>query len=168
MEAVVISPRQLITIVGWSILVTFVGSTVAGAQVASSFCDLGGSLHGGERLRITDKLGSVMNGRLIDLSDQSLRLMVRSAPVEVAEASLAKIERLASNARRGAWLGLIMGAVVGSVAVALSHCEDPFGCSIKRAAILPVAGISAGMGAGIGAGIGAMSRTGRVVYLAPE
>ena len=98
--------------------------TSAGAQVARSFGDLQSVLHGGERLTITDNAGIVTNGRLIALSVQSLQLRVESAvPFDLSEGSVAKIERVASNARNGAVIGLIAGAVAGALAVALTPCE---------------------------------------------
>src|SRR5215207_2429179 len=79
----------------------------AGAQVASSFGDLQSVLRGGERLTITDHAGVVTNGRLIALSIQSLQLRVEPAvPVDLSEGSVAKIERVASNAGKGAVVGL--------------------------------------------------------------
>ena len=97
----------------------------AAAQVASSFGDLQSVLPGGERLTITDNTGIVTNGRLIALSIESLQLRVESpVPVDLSEGSVAKIERVASNARKGTVAGLIAGAVVGALTVALtSACE---------------------------------------------
>ena len=43
-------------------------TSVAGAQVTDSFHDLQTSLHGGERLTITDQAGVMTSGRLIALS----------------------------------------------------------------------------------------------------
>ena len=143
-------------------------ATVAGAQVASSFRDLQGSLHGGARLTITDQTGVVTNGRLITLSEQSLRLMVRSGtPIDVPESSVAKIEHVTSRARRGALVGLISGAAVGALVVALTppckgFCVSPTGGEV----ILPAAGILGAIGAGIGALIGAARSDHRVIYLA--
>jgi hypothetical protein len=110
----------------------------------------------------------VTTGRLIALSRQSLQLRVESAaPVDLSEGSVAKIERLASNARKGALVGLIAGAVAGALAVALTPCEDSCLGPGKGAVILPVAGIAGGIGAGIGAAIGAVTSSHRLIYLAP-
>jgi hypothetical protein len=142
--------------------------TSAGAQVATSFGDLQGVLRGGERLTITDNAGIVTNGRLIALSIQSLQLRVESAvSVDLSEGSVAKIERVASNARKGALVGLIAGAVVGALAVALTPCEGSCLGPGKGTVILPVAGIAGGIGAGLGAGFGAVTSSRRLIYLAP-
>ena len=142
--------------------------TAADAQVASSFADLRSVLHGSERLTITDNAGAVTNGRLIALSMQSLQIRVESAvPIDLSEGSVAKIERVASNARKGALVGLIAAAVVGALAVALTPCEGSCLGPGKGAVILPVAGIAGAIGAGIGAGIGAVTSSRRLVYLAP-
>jgi hypothetical protein len=152
-----------------SITIAALGApTSAGAQVVSSFGDLQSVLHGGERLTITDTAGTVTNGRLIALSNQSLQLRVESAvPADLSEGSVAKVERVGSNAKKGAVVGLIVGAVVGALAVALTPACEGF-CGPDRATvILPVAGIVGGMGAGIGAGIGAVTSSRRLIYLAP-
>ena len=145
-------------------------AAVASAQVAGSFHDLRSSLHGGERLTITDLAGTVTSGRLIELSDQSLRLMVQSAgPLEMLESSVARIDRVTSRARRGALVGVIGGAAAGALAVALTPpCEGFCVGPSKEQAILGVAGIFGGIGAGIGALIGSRVSGRRVVYLAPD
>ena len=142
--------------------------TSAGAQVASSFGDLQMVLHGGERLTITDNAGIATNGRLIALSDQSLRVRLESAvPIDLSEGSVAKIERQVSNAKKSAVVGLIAGAVVGALAVALTPCEGFCAGPGKGTVILPAAGIVGGIGAVIGAGIGAVTSSRRLIYLAP-
>jgi len=159
---------QILTIVACVMIAALGVPTSAGAQVASSFRDLQSVLHGGERLTITDNTGIVTNGRFIALSDQALRVTVESTvPIDLSEGSVAKIERLASNAKKGAVVGLIAGAVVGALAVALTPCKGFCGGPGKGTVILPVAGIAGGIGAAIGAGIGAMRATRRLIYLAP-
>jgi hypothetical protein len=143
-------------------------AAVAGAQVAGSFHDLRSSLHGGERLMITDLAGTVMSGRLIELSDRSLRLLQSAGPIEMLESSIVRVDRVTSRARRGALVGLIGGAAAGALAVALAppcqrFCVGPS----KAAAILPAAGIFGGIGAGIGALIGSRMSGRRVIYLTP-
>jgi hypothetical protein len=135
-------------------------ASVAHAQVTQSFSDVQDSLHAGDRLTITDLAGVAKDGSLVSLSDQSLRLMVRS--------SIAKIERVTSLAKRGALVGLLGGALTGALAVALTapckgFCVGPS----KEAAILPVAGIFGGIGAGVGALIGASRHAHQLIYLAP-
>jgi hypothetical protein len=160
---------QIVTIVAYMMIAALGAPTSAGAQAASSFRDLQSVLHGGERLTITDNTGIVTNGRFIALSDQSLRVTVKSTvPMDLSEGSVAKIERLASNSKKGAVVGLIAGAVVGALAVALTPCERFCGGPGKGTVILPVAGIAGGIGAGVGAGIGALRSTNRLIYLAPR
>lgn len=142
-------------------------TSVAAAQVADSFHDLQTSLHGGERLTITDQAGVVTSGRLIALSDQSIRLMVQPAgPVDMSASSLAKIERVRSGARKGALVGLMTGAVTGALAVALTACDRSCVPS-KEAVMLPAAAIFGGIGAGIGAIIGAARPGHQLIYVAP-
>jgi hypothetical protein len=162
------NPVRVARIAGCVAVAALGVATVAGAQVASSFGGLQDSLHGGERLTITDQAGAVTNGRLITLSDQSLRLMVQSAtPVDVSESSVAKIEHVTSRVRRGALLGLIGGAAVGTLAVALTPPCKGFCIGPSRGGvILPVAGIFGAIGAGIGAIIGAARPDHRLIFLA--
>ena len=143
-------------------------TSVAGAQVADSFHDLQTSLHGGERLTITDEAGVVTKGRLIALSDQSIQLMVQPVgPIDLSASSLAKIERVRSGARKGALVGLMAGAVTGALAVALTACDPSCVGPSKQAVMLPAAAIFGGFGAGIGAIIGAARPGHQLIYLAP-
>jgi hypothetical protein len=150
------------------VVAAFGVTSVAGAQVADSFHDLQTSLHGGERLTITDQAGVVTKGRLIALSDQSIRLMVQPAgPIDLSASSLAKIERVRSGARKGALVGLMAGAVTGALAVALTACDPSCVGPSKEAVMLPAAAIFGGIGAGIGAIIGAARPGHQLIYLAP-
>jgi len=161
------NPGRVVRVTGCVAAAVLCLTTLAGAQVASSFRGLQSSLHGGERLRITDQAGVVTNGRLTTLSDQSLRLIVQSAPaIDLPESSVAKIEHVTSRVRKGALAGLLGGAAVGAMAVFLtppckSFCIGPS----RGAVILPVAGMFGGIGAGIGALIGAAMPDRRVIYL---
>ena len=57
-------------------------TSVSGAQVADSLRDLHTSLQGSsERLTIADQADVVTHGHLIELSDQTIRLMVPSCQV---------------------------------------------------------------------------------------
>jgi len=145
-------------------------ATPAHAQVARSFLDLQQSLHGGERLTITDVSGVVTDGSLVALSGQSLRLKIHAAGnVDVPESNVARIERVTSPVKTGALVGLLVGAAGGALAVALTppckgFCIGPS----KDAMVLPVAGLFGGIGAGVGALVGATRSARRVIYLAPD
>lgn len=146
-------------------------TTVAGAQVAESFHDLQASLHGGERLRVTDTAGIATTGTLADLSDQSLRLLAQAGgSIEVPASSVRKIERVTSHARKGALVGLISGAAAGVLGVAMTPgCEGFCVGPSKGDLLLPVAGLFGGIGAALGALIGAARPRHRLMYLAqPE
>lgn len=150
------------------VVAAFGGTSVAGAQVADSFHDLQTSLHGGERLTITDQAGVVTKGRVIALSDQSIRLMTQPAgPIDLSASSLAKIERVRSSTGKGALVGLMAGAVTGALAVALTACDPSCVGPSKEAVMLPAAAIIGGIGAGIGAIIGAARPGHQLIYLAP-
>jgi hypothetical protein len=146
-------------------------TTLAGAQVAESFHDLQASLHGGERLRVTDAAGIATTGRLLTLSDHSLRLLAPTgSPLDLSASSAHKIERVTSQARKGALVGLIGGAAAGMLGVAMTpECEGFCVGPSKGEVLLPVAGLFGGIGAGLGALIGAAYPRHRLIYLAqPE
>ena len=130
--------------------------------------DLQGSLNGGDRLAITERSGAVTKGRFVALSDQSLRVMAESARlVDLPESSVARIDHLRSRKGKGALIGLIGGAVVGVLAVAVTpSCSGCIGPTKAEAAPV-LAAFFGGIGAGIGAVVGAKRPHRRLSYLAP-
>ena len=159
---------RILTTLGFTGIAMLGIAALANAQVAESFRDLQASLHGGERLRITDKTGVMTNGTLVAFSDESLRLLVEAAgPMDVSAPSIARVERVTPRARRGALVGLLGGAAAGTLWVAMTpECEGFCVGPSKGEAIVPVAGILGGIGAGIGALIGAAKPGHRLVYRA--
>jgi hypothetical protein len=156
-------------VTGCLVLVALGSARAASAQVVSSFRDLQGSLNGGDRLTITERSGAVTKGRFVTLSDQSLRVMAESARlVDLPELSVVRIDRLRSRKGKGALIGLIGGAVVGVLAVAVTPSCSGFGCvgPTKEAAAPVVAAFFGGIGAGIGAVVGAKRPHRRLIYLA--
>jgi hypothetical protein len=155
------------TVAGCVVLGALGSATVARAQNVSSFRDLQVSLKGGERLTVTDKSGASTTGRLVALSDQSLRITSESAgAVDFAEGSILRIDQLRSRKGKGALRGFVAGFVGGLVAVAVSPDTSTVGPS-KGSAIVPVAAIFGGIGTGIGAIIGAARPERRIVFQAP-
>jgi len=155
------------TIAGGLVLIAIGTSTVANAQVISSFRDLAGSVKEGERLTITEQSGVITKGRFAGLADQRLRVMADSGRlIDLSEASVAKIDRLRSRRGKGALVGFVAGFVGGLLAVALTPDSGSVGPG-KETVILPLAAIFGGIGAGIGAGVGAMRPDHRLIYLAP-
>jgi len=157
-------------VTGCLVLVALGSAKDASAQVVSSFRDLQGSLNGGDRLTITKRSGAVTEGRFVALSDQSLRVIAESARlVDLPELSVARIDHVRSRKGKGALIGLIGGAVVGVLAVAVTPSCSGFGCvgPSKEAAGAGVAALFGGIGAGIGAVVGAKRPHRRLIYLAP-
>jgi len=155
-----------IIIIRGCFLLSTIGVSVASAQGVSSFRDLQGSLKGGERLAITEKSGVTTGGRFVSLSDQSLRVMASSARlVDLAEASVARIEHLKSRKKKGALVGFVGGFVAGLLAVALTPDKGSIGPS-KGFVILPVAAIFGGIGAAIGTAVGAKPQH-QLIFQAP-
>jgi hypothetical protein len=156
------------TIAGGLVLIAIGTSTVANAQVISSFRDLAGSVKEGERLTITEQSGVITKGRFAGLADQRLRVMADSGRlIDLSEASVAKIDRLRSRRGKGALVGFVTGFVGGLLAVALTPESGSSVGPSKGTVILPLAAIFGGIGAGIGAGVGAMRPDHRLIYLAP-
>jgi hypothetical protein len=158
-------------VTGCLVLVASGSTRAASAQVVSSFRELQGSLNGGDRLLITERSGAVTKGRFVALSDQSLRVMAESARlVDLPESSVVKIDHLRSRKGKGALIGLMGGAVLGVLAVAVTPSCSGFGCvgPTKEAAAPVVAVFFGGIGAGIGAVVGAKRPHRRLIYLASD
>jgi hypothetical protein len=153
-------------VTGCLVLVALGSAKAASAQVVSSFHDLQGSLNGGDRLAITERSGAVTKGRFVALSDQSLRVMAESARLaDLPESSVARIDHLRSRKGKGALIGLIGGAVVGVLAVAVTpSCSGCIGPTKAEAAPV-LAAFFGGIGAGIGAVVGAKRPHRRLIYL---
>lgn len=161
--------RNLLT-AGCGCVAILVSARIVNAQEASRFEDLRVLLNPGGHIAVSDRYGVPIEGRFVALSPHALRVALRSGEVvDVPEASVAKVERLSSRARRGAVNGLMAGAIVGALAVALTPpCRGFCPAPGRGAVILPIAGIFGGVAAGIGAGVGSAMTERRVIYLAPR
>jgi hypothetical protein len=144
----------------------FCAATTASAQVADSLSALQSSLEPGDRLTITDRAGVVTDGKLLSLSRDSLHLSVAPDGVlDVPESSLARVERVTRNTKKGAVIGLLVGATIAVVmTVTTPSCNG--GCigPSREAWLLPLVGMFGGIGIGAGALIGSTRSTQRLVY----
>lgn len=138
--------------------------TTASAQVTDSLATLQSSIRAGDRLRITDRAGVVTNGKLLGLSLDTLQLTLSPGrSFQIAEPSLARVERVTRATVRGVIIGLFIGAATGVVAVAEACNRGCYGPG-KNEWMLPVAGVFGGIGAGVGALIGSAIPVHRLVY----
>ena len=142
------------------VMVSLLVASTADAQVPGSFRDLHSLMRTGDGLTITDRAGEVTKGRLLAVADRSLRIRSESGPRDVAEASVATIERVRSRTRKGMLIGLVSGAVIGAVAVTVTSS----GGFDRGQFILPAALLFGGLGAGVGAAVGVATPEHRVVF----
>ena len=146
----------------WSTLAVFVilAAGPASAQtIANSFEELQTVLQKGQTVIVTDASGQRVKGKVSDVSRSSLVVLIPDART-FTEGTVTEIRSAAGSLRRGALMGVGVGAGLGA-AVVLAKCRNGPDCSYA----LKVGAGYAGLGVAIGAGIGAMlSKGGRVVY----
>jgi hypothetical protein len=158
-------PRTM-TMAGYVALGILGSAAAAHAQSVSSFRDLQVSLKEGDRLIVTEKTGASTTGRLVTLSEQSLRVRPDSTRVvDIEEQSTLRIDQVKRRKGEGALTGFLGGFVVGVLTVALSS-DSGYGPS-KGTALVPVGAIFGGIGAGIGVLIGSVTSDRRLVFEAP-
>ena len=139
-------------------------ATTASGQVTDSLATLQSSIKAGDRLRITDRAGGVTDGKLRGLSPDSVQLIVkRDRSFDIAESSLARIERVTRGTKRGALAGFVLGAVFGLVQ-ASGSCNGGCAGPAPNGWKLAISAASGGFGAGVGALIGSATSVHRLVY----
>jgi hypothetical protein len=116
------------------------------------------SLLVGERIEVTDEIGSVFTGRLLRVSETSLVLEAdrkpdQSGPARPTEVSLGRIHRISRWEKDSVANGIIIGALIGvataAVIAALPDTDEP----MMGYTFLPGLGIGMAIG-----GIGDASR----------
>jgi hypothetical protein len=160
--------RQLSTLALWiSLPLVFVAPHQANAQVvATSFEELRSLVKSGETIYVTDANGKKTRGRLGELTQSSLELLVRKAAPDGREAFVPQPRLAESDIRQiqiergdsvlnGTLIGL---AVVGGPWLlacnpATDWCYYNDGANLYRGIALITSGIAAGIGALIDAGI---------------
>jgi hypothetical protein len=160
--------RQLSTLALWmSLPLVFVAPHQANAQlVATSFEELRSLVKSGDTIYVTDANGKKTKGRLGELTQSSLELLVRKAAPDGREAFVPQSRLAESDIRQiqiergdsvlnGTLIGL---AVVGGPWLfacnpATDWCYYNDGANLYRGIALITSGIAAGIGALIDAGI---------------
>jgi len=164
--------RAFIRVVLAGVLVA-AGAVPAMAQTATpTFDDLRAEAHRGETVHVTDQGGTKVKGRVVRISATSIDLLVNDGSREWAASDVARITQRRGHARRGALIGLAVGAGYGVLLVLTDgECRNYgySGCGPQDAAdALLLAALFGGVGAGTGAAIGAAIRPERVLYAAPS
>jgi len=142
------------------------------AQEARSFQELQALLHVDDEVRVTEVSGAATEGKLIKLSDSSLRL--RGFQRDVPSSQISRIERIKKDPlSNGIGIGMLVGLGTGAVLIK-SGCGGKGGdfqiiqCSDFPGAIAITLALSAAAGAGIGAQIDASFVKRESVYRASK
>jgi hypothetical protein len=113
-----------------------------------------------------------VKGRVARISATSIDLLVNDRSREWAASDVLQITQRHGHARRGALIGLAVGAGYGALLVLTDgECRNYGyeGCGRRDAAdALILAALFGGIGTGAGAAIGAAIRPERVLYAAPS
>jgi hypothetical protein len=160
-----------VTLLVSSLLLFATPASVAGQPVARSFAELGAESLRGNIVSVTGPAGAQLHGRILDISDASVTLLVDDAIRELLESDVAWITRRRRHAGRGALVGLVAGASIGLIegfydgsctARSVPGCRRD---DIEMTMFL--AGILGGFFSGVGAGIGATITSKEILYAAP-
>ncbi|MDH4062814.1 MAG: hypothetical protein OEW19_00330 [Acidobacteriota bacterium] len=136
---------------------------VVAQGVAKSFDELRLLVRAGDTITITDLTGREVSGKISDLSASSLTLLADSRPQEWRESDVATIsQRRGDSLANGALTGLVVGAGLAAVAIAIEVNRTEVGVSAGEGAL--VVGIYGGLGAAIGTGVDALITTDQVIF----
>ena len=136
-------------------LCVMAASSVAHAQgIANSFNELRLMVRTGDSLSVISNEGREVNGKLIDLSSQSLSIRVGDSQQEWQEGDVAMIrQRRHDSLANGALWGLAAGVSSGGL---LAAGLAALGGGGREGTVALVAAAFGAMGAGIGAGVDAL------------
>jgi hypothetical protein len=154
------SPARLLIAVLLGTASTLAGTPAAAQGVARSFNQLQVLVHPGDAIRVVDESGREVRGRIEQVTDATLRLLVRSRTEELAESQVAQIfQRRSDPLGNGALWGLAIGAgLVGVAGLVEPPRRDETGFYVLALVVY------AGAGAGVGVGIDALIRRERLVF----
>lgn len=126
---------------------------------ASLLEDLGLRVNVGDRIRIQDRAGTIVVGRLIGLATQEMAVHTATGLRRFARQDISQI----ALRRRPVRMAVLIGATAGVVAGVLAACTGPERSECADAPIL-----SGGLGAGLGLAAGALVQTTTIVFPEPE
>lgn len=144
------------------LLLTLPVPGVEAQELAGSFDQLRVLVKAGDTVRVTDRTGDEVRGRLTDVSSSSLMLRVNGARRTFLEGDVAAIhQRRPDSLANGAKWGFAVGAGLGVLAGVVIASEYKDGGT----AVIPLLALTyGGLGAGVGAGIDAMHSSDQVIF----
>ena len=153
------------------VLTTVVAAPTAAQTAASSFADLQGRVKADQTVyvqtaEVADEYGRGINGKVLELSGSTLRLLVKGQLRELSERDVLVVSERHTSTGKGALIGVAVGGGLGlwGVAAGCGNLRDPETCAWAQLGLM----FGAGAGAGLGAGIGHSIEHERVLFLAPD
>jgi hypothetical protein len=159
-------PRRSATKVFLALVFVLTAASAASAQpnTAQSFEQLQVLVSAGDEVKVVDRDGNRMAGRIADLSGSRLVLNVNGTKRSFVETDVREVRRRGGDSlANGAWWGFGVGAGIGILGVA-SWCAAE---TCSGAALLIVPLCDGALGAGIGVGVDALIRGEKALYRAP-
>jgi hypothetical protein len=133
----------------------------AAAQTSTVFADLALLVNVGDRVRVVDRDGLRLEGRVRSLSPDSLVIVGPTGPREFTADTTARIERRGDPVWTGALIGFIPGYAMGAqFVVGFSDHEEPLSTYVLAGGLFGLAG------AGIGALFDVLHEGSKEVFIA--
>ena len=133
-------------------------SGTASAQASAD--DLRNRMKAGQKVAVIDDQGRKVQGRIVDLTVDSLALAGKSGREEVPYAQIVTIDRV-DDLKNGALIGLAVGLGLFALDAAFA-AED--GVTLNAAGYVVIGALYGGLGAGAGTGIDALIGGNRNIY----
>ena len=133
-------------------------SGTASAQTPTD--DLRNRMKEGQKVAVIDDQGRKVQGRIVDLTVDSLAIGLKNGREEVPYAQIVTIDRV-DDLKNGALIGLAVGLGLFALDAALA-AED--GLTLNAAGYVAIGALYGGLGAGAGTGIDALIGGNRNIY----
>ena len=160
-------PRRFATkaFLALAFVMTAASAAFAQPNAAQSFEQLQVLVSAGDAVKLIDRDGNRVAGRIADLSGSRLILNVNGTKRTFVETDVREVRRRGGDSlANGAWWGFGVGAGIGTLGVASWCATELSSCSGAELLIIPLYGA---LGAGVGVGVDALIRGERAVYRAP-
>jgi len=158
--------RRHHTAVAFALALGFIsfGIPEAHGQQATSFEQLQLLVKPGDTVTVTDSSSQISKGRIAELTNSSLRLVVGGVVRDIAATDVSEVkQRRSDSLGNGARNGAIAGAAFGTLSAILADCNSD-SCAGERVAVI---GVTTFFGVGIGVGVDALITRMHVVYRRP-
>jgi hypothetical protein len=152
------------------VVTTTVAAPAAAQTAVSSFAELQGRLEADQTVyvqtaEVADEHGRGIKGRVVELSDSTLRLLVRGEFREFSERDVLFVSERHTSQARGALIGLAVGSGFGLWGwSAVGGCGSTESCAYAKLFL----GLGAGAGAIVGREIGRSLVHEQVLFRAPD